>query len=98
MNFYGGPGESHHKVFVKAPGIKTQRRVGEFAMQTANQYYNMMVTNLALRALPTTIAPKKAKEGDRCKIALQCTGQYQIMVTQEVLDEWGKLVQIVLWN
>ena len=47
-----------------------------------------MVTNLALRALPTTIAPKKAEEGDRCKIALQCTGQYHIMVTQEVLDEW----------
>ena len=47
-----------------------------------------MVTNLALRALPTTIAPKKAEEGDRCKIALQCTGQYQIMVMQEVLDEW----------
>ena len=81
MNFYGGPGESHHEVFVKAPGIKTQRRVGEFASQTANQYYNMMVTNLALRAMPTTIAPKRAEEGDRCNIALQFTGQYQIMVT-----------------
>jgi len=48
MNFFGGPGEAHHKVFVKAPGQKTQRRVSEFAAQTAKQYYNVMVTNQAL--------------------------------------------------
>ena len=30
INFYGGPGESHHKYFVKAPGDLTQRRVSEF--------------------------------------------------------------------
>ncbi len=27
INFFGGPGESSHKEFVKAPGLKTQRRV-----------------------------------------------------------------------
>jgi hypothetical protein len=27
INFYGGPGEASHKTFVKAPGLKTQRRV-----------------------------------------------------------------------
>jgi hypothetical protein len=42
MNFYGGPGEASHKQFVKAPGLKTQRRMCEFATQTAGQYYNFM--------------------------------------------------------
>jgi hypothetical protein len=51
MGFYGGPGESAHKVFVKAPGQKTQRRVSEFAIQTANQYYDIMVTRHALRSV-----------------------------------------------
>ncbi len=32
MNFYGGSGEAAH-------GQKTQRRVSEFAKQTANQHY-----------------------------------------------------------
>ncbi len=43
MNFYGGPGEAAHKIFVKSVGQKTQRCVGDFAKQTANQYYNMML-------------------------------------------------------
>lgn len=47
INFYGGPGEASHKSFVKAPGLKTQRRVSEFAAQVAGQYYNMMVTRKA---------------------------------------------------
>ncbi len=38
-NFYGGPGESAHKQFIKIPGQRTQRRVSEFAQQTALQYY-----------------------------------------------------------
>ena len=42
MNFYGGPGEASRKQFVKAPGLKTQRRMCEFASQTAGQYYNFM--------------------------------------------------------
>ncbi len=33
--FYGGPGESAHKQFIKIPGQRTQRRVSEFAQQTA---------------------------------------------------------------
>jgi len=44
INFFGGPGESSHKEFVKAPGMKTQRRIGEFAVQTARQYHHVMVT------------------------------------------------------
>jgi hypothetical protein len=45
MNFYGGPSEAAHKTFVKSAGQKTQRHVGDFAKQTANQYYNMMLTS-----------------------------------------------------
>jgi hypothetical protein len=36
---------------VKAPGQKTQRRVSEFAIQTADQYYDIMVTRHALRSV-----------------------------------------------
>ena len=49
MNFYGGPGEANHKIFVKTTGQKTQRRVCEFAQQTANQYYSMMLTNYEMQ-------------------------------------------------
>jgi hypothetical protein len=34
INFYGGPGESAHKQFIKKSGQRTQR-VSEFAQQTA---------------------------------------------------------------
>ena len=47
INFYGGPGESAHKQFIKIPGQRTQRRVSEFAQQTALQYYNMLVSSYA---------------------------------------------------
>ncbi len=53
INFYGGTGESAHKFFIKAPGLKTQRRVTEFASQLANQYYNILVTTKALRSVDT---------------------------------------------
>ena len=43
-NFHGGMGESAHKVFVKAPGLKTQRRVSKFAVQTAKQYHHVMIS------------------------------------------------------
>jgi len=39
INFYGGPGESAHKQFIKLPGQRTQRRVSEFVQQTALQYH-----------------------------------------------------------
>jgi hypothetical protein len=49
MNFYGGPGEAAHKIFVKSAGQKTQRRVSEFAHQTTHQYYNMMLSTHAVQ-------------------------------------------------
>ncbi len=48
INFDGGPGESAHKQFIKIPGQRTQQRVGEFAQQTALQYYNMLVSRNAV--------------------------------------------------
>ncbi len=47
INFYGRPGESAHKQFIKKPGQRTQQRVSEFAQQTALQYYNMLVSSYA---------------------------------------------------
>ncbi len=49
INFYGGPGESAHKQFIKIPGQRTQHRVSEFAQQTALQYYNKLVSGYAAR-------------------------------------------------
>ena len=57
INFYGGPGEASHKTFVKAPGLKTQRRLSEFASQVAEQYYNNnLVTRKACKYLDISIA------------------------------------------
>ncbi len=52
ITFYGGPGESAHKQFIKIPGQRTQHRVSEFAQQTALQYYNMLVSSHAARSDP----------------------------------------------
>jgi hypothetical protein len=46
INLYGGPGEAAYKTFVKSAGQKTQRRVSEFAQQTAHQYYYMMLSSM----------------------------------------------------
>jgi hypothetical protein len=51
INFYGGPGEAAHKLFVKAPGQKTQHRVSKYAVQTANQCYDIMVSKHAMRSI-----------------------------------------------
>lgn len=51
-----------HKSFVKAPGLKTQRRVSEFAAQIAGQYYNMMVTRKACNYVDIGLASDRANE------------------------------------
>jgi hypothetical protein len=48
LTFYGGPGESAHKQFIKIPRQRTPQRVSEFAQQTALQYYNMLVSSHAV--------------------------------------------------
>jgi hypothetical protein len=66
INFFGGPGESSHKEFVKAPGLKTQRRVSEFAVQTAKQYHHVMITRhantcMSLRQINQRVGDKSEK-------------------------------------
>ena len=50
MNFYGGPGKAAHKTFVKLASQKTQKRISEFAKQTANQYYYKMLTEIDVQS------------------------------------------------
>ena len=47
INFFGGPGESAHKNFVKIPGNNTQRRVAQFVKQIADRIYKTMIFELA---------------------------------------------------
>jgi hypothetical protein len=62
MNFYSGPGEASHKSFVKkAPGQKTQRRIGEFATQTVGQYYNIMAVEKACKYVDTRLTHDKVR-------------------------------------
>ena len=90
INFYGGPGEASHKTFVKAPGLKTQRRVKEFTTQTATQYYNTMCLNKALKCLD--IHGKKEESVELCVENIvddnkhySVQGKYQVEYVREGL-------------
>ena len=95
INFYGGPGESAHKEFIKIPGQRTQRRVSEFAQQTALQYHNMMVSGYAAEECLFEINSRKQYGGDNDKMesttqpgdmSISLTGRYDFVVTEEVLQ------------
>jgi len=64
INFYGGPGESAHKQFIKIPGRRTQRRVSEFAPQTALQYHIMLVSGYAAKECSFEMNNRKQYGGD----------------------------------
>lgn len=97
IKFYGGRGESAHKTFVKMAGQKTQRRVNEFAKQTANQYYYMMLTEIALQSCIsqssqliqcnesfTYKTENSVQRGEDVNIIL--SGQYEIVVNKDVIE------------
>ena len=97
MNFYGGPGESAHKTFVKMAGQKTQRRVNEFVKQTANQYYYMLLTEIALQSCIaqssqltrcdesfTYKTENSVQRGEDVNIIL--SGQYEIVVNKDLIE------------
>ena len=96
MNFYGGTGESAHKQFVKAPGQKTQRRVSEFASQTAQQFYDKLVTDHALRSIGTNekaimmpypsdhIGTNQSIDGD--DVLVELNGKYTLAITNDVIQ------------
>ena len=96
INFYGGPGESAHKQFIKIPGQRTQRRVNEFAKQTALQYYNMLVSKYAadecnlsnskFKQSDDTEKKKVSKEDSEADdIHISLSGKYEFIVNNEVM-------------
>jgi len=93
MNFFGGPGESAHKQFIKIPGQRTQRRVGEFAQQAAIQYHNMLVSSYAAEECIFEMNSRKqyGEEDDQSTsqpedVSISLTGRYEFVVTEEVLQ------------
>jgi hypothetical protein len=96
MHFYGGPGEYAHKIFAKAPGQKTQRRVSEFAIHTTNQYYDMMVTRHALRSVDiyeniVTESHSVQHQIDDSlsntdEVSVEFSGKYSLVVTNETIE------------
>jgi hypothetical protein len=98
MIYFGGIGEAAHKFFVKATCLKTQRRVSKFAIQTANQYYDIMVTRHALRLLEqeqnmiqesSSLHSKKLATDqfsrDEDEVAVKFSGKYSLHVTNNIL-------------
>jgi len=78
-------------------GQKTQRRVNEFAKQTANQYYYMMLTEIALQSCIaqssqltqwddnfTSKTENSVQRGEDVNIIL--SGQYKIVVNKDVIE------------
>ncbi len=100
--FYGGPGEAAHKTFVKSAVQKTQRRVSDFAQQTAHQYYNMMLSSCAVQHL-TECSSRLVQIGsievnnedmihskpqeNNDNVQILLSGQYKIDVLQAVINE-----------
>ena len=99
MNFYGGPGESHHKTFVKAPGKQTQRRVGEFAVQVAQRVYedNLYSTALVSNADDTfsinegtDVDGNKNDGGKEDAIVLSGGYDFNICSSEDYTITWNK--------
>ncbi len=97
INFYGGPGEAAHKYFVKAPGQKTQSRVSKFAVQTANQCCDIMVTKHAMSSIGMEmerIVIQRNKDDIDCsdivtdsdKIFVEFSGKYSLVVRNHILE------------
>ncbi len=95
INFYGGPGESAHKQFIKIPGQRTQQRVSEFAQQTSLQYYNILVSSHAahdcqirsnfIKHSGITDTDFNCTES-KGEVAIEMSGKYDFTVTCEVIE------------
>jgi hypothetical protein len=78
---------------VKTPGQETQRQVGEFAVQTANQYYYVMVTRHALKSLEQ----EQNTLHDNCTVELDeaardLSSDEDVEVTVEFIEKYSLLV------
>ncbi len=108
INFYGGPGESAHKQFLKIPGQRTQQRVSEFAQQTALQYYNMLVSNYAVHDCQIRfIFYKQSGNTDtdfdftepKGDVVIEMSGMYDFKVTREVIEMMEAESKVILnWS
>ncbi len=91
MNFFGGSGEAAHKFF-KVSGLKTRWWVSEFAVQMANQYYDIMVTHYAWQSLEQ----EQHTEGNETQsensihqleeVRVFFCGKYSLVVTNVILQ------------
>ncbi len=95
INFYGEPGESAHKQFIKIPGQRTQQRVSKIAQQTALQYYNMLVSNFAAHdCLISSNFYKQSRNTDtdfdftepKGDVVIEMSGKYDFKDTCEVME------------
>jgi hypothetical protein len=96
INFYGGPGEAAHKFFVKVPGQKTHR-VSKYAVQTANQCYDIMVTKHAMRSIgiemDQVVVQRKKIDIDPSDVVKETNdlsvtfrGKCRLVVTNDILE------------
>jgi hypothetical protein len=108
INFYGGPGESAHKQYIKIPGQRTQQRVSEFAQQTALQYYNMLVSGHATHdcQIKSNLYKKSGIANTdldttepKVDIAIEMSGKYVFKVTPELIKMMEEESKVILdWS
>ncbi len=94
---------------MKAPGQKTQIHVSEFAIQTTNQYYDVMVTRHALRSVDIYENIVTESRSDQYQfddslrnadeVSVEFSGKYSLVVTNETIESMRNDDDIyVTWN
>ncbi len=94
---------------MKAPGQKTQRRISEFAIQTAHQYYDIMVTRHALRSVDIYENIVTESHSDQHQfddslrnadeVSVEFSGKYSLVVTNKTIESMRNNHDIyVTWN
>jgi hypothetical protein len=94
---------------MKATGQKTQRCVSEFAIQTANQYNDIMVTRHALRSVDIYENIVTESHSDQHQfddslrntdeVSVQFSGKYLLVVTNKRMESMRKNHDIyATWN
>ncbi len=68
INFFGGPGETFHKMFVKDTGNNTQGRADSFSSQCAERYYETLLFTLSqsCRKEAFTLVKNDNRASGRC--------------------------------
>ncbi len=89
--------KQHISFFVKVPGQKTQRRVSKYAVQTANQCYDIMVTKHAMRSIgiemDRVVVQRKNINIDPSDVVTELDdlsvtfrAKYRLVVTNDILE------------